>query len=169
MKKAVFLSIGSNLGNKKNNLQEAIDCIKKYDIKVIAISNIYETEPWGFETDNCFYNITLKITTDLNAFDLLSILLSIENNMGRIRNNENKSYISRIIDIDIITFENQIIETAKLTIPHPYMHKRKFVLLPLQEIEPFFIHPISNKSIDRLLQECEDSTAINKTHLKLNI
>ncbi len=165
----MFLSIGSNLGNKKNNLQEAIDYIKKYDVKVNAVSTIYETEPWGFETDNSFYNIVLKISTDLNALDLLTILLSIENNLGRIRNSENKTYISRIIDIDIITYDNQIIETEKLTIPHLYMHKRKFVLMPLQEIEPLFVHPALNKSIDKLLLECNDETAINKTNLKLYI
>lgn len=169
MGKSVFLSIGSNLGNKKNNLQEAIDSIKKYNIKTIDVSGIYETEPWGFETDNCFYNIVLKIETVLNALDLLAVILEIENNIGRVRNNENNTYISRKIDIDIVTYDNLIIEIEKLTIPHPCMHKRKFVLMPLQEIEPLFTHPVLNKTIDKLLLECDDKTAINKTHLKLII
>ena len=111
---------------------------------VVSVSSVYETEPWGFESDNEFLNMVLCVETDLSPSGLLGRILMIESQLGRIRC-ENQ-YSSRNIDIDILLYNNEIVNEAALEIPHPRMHERRFVLVPLAEIAPELIHPVLKKS-----------------------
>ncbi len=166
----VALSLGTNLGNRIENLNQALNLINQKTGKITSISNIYETEPWGFNCDNYFLNNTATLETMLNPFELLLELQKIEKLLGRSTKTKD-AYESRIIDIDIIFYENKIISTPKLSIPHPHMHRRKFVLLPLYEIAPEWEHPIFQLNVEQLLKICPDTTEINlyKTKLTYNV
>ncbi|MCQ2959257.1 MAG: 2-amino-4-hydroxy-6-hydroxymethyldihydropteridine diphosphokinase [Bacteroidales bacterium] len=154
-KNFVVILLGANLGDKKKMfetvekyLSENIgDCIKK--------SAIYSSKPWGFESENYFYNQALIIETDFSAYDTLKRCQAIETKCGRIRHNTT-GYESRTIDIDLLYFNNDIIDIEELTIPHPLLQNRKFALAPLCEILPDFIHPILMKNHKQLLEECND-------------
>jgi len=152
----VFLSLGSNLENKHSNLSKAINEIDKKIGHVSERSGIYETESWGFESENDFLNCVIKVNTDLEPTQLIKQCLEIEKNMGRERK-ENGNYESRIIDIDILFYDNWIVSEDKLQIPHPHLHKRRFILEPLNEIAPDLIHPLLEKPISILLFDCTDS------------
>ena len=156
----VALSLGSNLGNRLEFLQQAINLINLRSGTITNISNFYESEPWGFNCENYFLNATVKLVTSLSPLDLLIELQKIEKLLGR-KNKTKDSYESRTIDIDIIFYENVIIQTPQLTIPHPLMHKRKFVLVPLNEIAPNWMHPIFKLNVQQLLEICPDITNIN--------
>jgi 2-amino-4-hydroxy-6-hydroxymethyldihydropteridine diphosphokinase len=125
-----------------------------------ALSSVYETEPWEMTTNNLFLNMALEIETALNPHTLLETLLDIENKMGRLK--EGTGYSSRIIDIDILFFNNFIINNKNLIIPHPLIVHRRFVLEPLAEIAPQFIHSSLEKSIESLLELCADSCVVRK-------
>lgn len=159
------LSLGSNLGNKKTYLQQAVNQINKLG-NVTDISTIYQTPAWGFSSDD-FYNIALILTTDLSAVELLENLLLLEKQIGRIRNEYIDGYQARVIDIDIIFFNDEIINTEQLTIPHPKMHERKFVLVPIVEIDKTYIHPIYLKDTQTLLENCLDDSEILNTSINL--
>lgn len=154
MIKTVFIGIGSNLGERMDNLDLAVSRIGGTTGIIEAKSSVYETEPWGFETENKFLNMVVKVNTNLETGQLLETLLGIEERMGRIR--ENKDYSSRIIDLDILFYGDLIIEESGLRIPHPHIHNRRFVLVPLAEIAPEYIHPVLNKSIIDILRQCSD-------------
>jgi 2-amino-4-hydroxy-6-hydroxymethyldihydropteridine diphosphokinase len=156
--KIVFLGIGSNLGDRKKNLDDAIGRIEEYIGIVIASSSIYETEPWGFQVEEEFLNIVVKVETILEPSGLLGRILMIEALLGRIRSE--KQYSSRVIDIDILLYEDLILDELTLKIPHPLMHKRRFVLVPLCEIEPEIVHPVLNKPVSSLLNSCEDNSKV---------
>jgi len=156
--KRVFLGIGSNLGNREENILEAIRKIRELTGPVINSSSIYETEPWGFRSGDTFLNMVIEVETKQKPSGLLGSLLMIESLLGRVR--EEKKYISRVIDIDILLYNNKVLESKALSIPHPRMHERKFVLVPLCEIAPDFVHPVLNKSISKLLKECPDKSRI---------
>lgn len=126
-----YLSLGTNLGNKSLNLLKAITFIVKRIGTLLAISSIYETKPYGFHSINLFMNIVVKVETNLQPIELLKITQKIEKQMGRIKQ---QFYQDRIIDIDIILYENFTCSSEKLTIPHPHYKKRDFVIKPLQEI-----------------------------------
>lgn len=158
--KKVFLGLGSNLGNREHNLKGAIEKIQEFTELVIRTSSIYETEPWGFQSENNFLNMTVEVETNLNPSGLLGRLLMIESLLGRLR--EGKQYKSRIIDLDILLFGEQIINKAGLVIPHPRMADRRFVLEPLCEIAPGVIHPVFGKTITELLSECKDESKVAK-------
>ncbi|MEP2238320.1 MAG: 2-amino-4-hydroxy-6-hydroxymethyldihydropteridine diphosphokinase [Maribacter sp.] len=158
--KTAFLSIGSNLGNRQFLLQKAIFEIGKIAGEIRQVSAIYETPSWGFEGED-FLNACLELQTLLSPEDLLAKLLAIETDFGRERN-ESNSYQSRTLDIDIIYYERDIINTENLTVPHPKMQERKFILKPLADITPQFYHPIFNKDTRNLLQECKDKSTITK-------
>jgi deoxyguanosine kinase len=161
----VILSIGSNQGNRLENVKHCIELIHQEVGTVIKVSKIYETPSWGFESDS-FYNCALFVHTFSSAQKVLTQVLKIEKKLGRIRN-EKKGYQSRIIDVDLIAFDTEIIDTGKLQIPHPLMQERKFVLLPIQDLNLDWEHPILKKSILTLLQECpDDSNCVVADHLE---
>ena len=158
MAKIAFLSLGTNQGNGRKNLEIAIEKIGSSVGEVISFSQIYEAEPWGFISDDHFLNMVIQIKTGLKPVDLLKQLLKIEMVMGRVRGAE--KYSSRIIDIDILLYENEIIDKPYLKVPHPMMNERKFVLIPLCEIAPEMIHPVLNKTFAALLKVCEDENFV---------
>ena len=148
----VYLSLGTNLGDKTGNLLQAIICITKEIGILSAISSVYETEPWGYESDNNFLNMAVCAETLLKPEEILTITKSIEKSIGR----EEKtidSYRDRLIDIDIIAYDDLIVNLNNLKLPHPLFHDRKFVLEPLNEIVPDFVHPVLQKKISELLEE----------------
>lgn len=158
--KTALLSIGSNLGNRQLLLQKAIFEIGKVAGEIRQVSATYETPSWGFEGED-FLNACLELQTLLSPNDLLKELLDIETAFGRERNHS-ESYQSRTLDIDIIYYDKEVINTDALTIPHPKMQERKFILKPLADISPQFYHPIFNKDTRNLLQECKDKSSITK-------
>ncbi|MBP7562309.1 MAG: 2-amino-4-hydroxy-6-hydroxymethyldihydropteridine diphosphokinase [Candidatus Cloacimonetes bacterium] len=144
-----ILSLGSNLGNRNDSINQAINQIANLPNTIVQKqSQIIETEPWGHILQPAFLNCVVIIETVLNPYDLLDSLLNIENKLGRIRT---EKWGARTIDIDIIFYENQVIKTDNLTIPHPYMHERLFVLDCLNEICPEYMHPIFKKNIKELI------------------
>lgn len=156
----VFLGIGSNLGDREDNLRNAVVRIGKLAGEVLAYSSVYETEPWGFQAGEDFLNMVLKLKTALNPKELLRCILSIELEMGRVR--VANQYSSRIIDIDILLYEDLIVDDEELTIPHPRLHDRKFVMVPLCEIDAGFVHPVLKKSLADLLAVCKDDNKVRK-------
>lgn len=137
----VYLSLGSNLGDRKKNLENVINLIAERIGNLSAISSIYETEPWGFKSENSFLNMVVKLETQLSPLQLLADTKKIEIEMGRKEKNT-KEYKDRIIDIDIILYDDLILKSKELTLPHPLFHEREFVLSPLLEIAPKLIHPL---------------------------
>jgi deoxyguanosine kinase len=152
-----ILSIGSNQGNRLENVQKCIQLIQLEIGTVFSVSKLYETPSWGFESDS-FYNCVLAIHTSKSAQKLLSSCLKIEKKIGRIRS-LHEGYQPRIIDIDVISFNNEIIQSANLIVPHPQMHERLFVLLPMKDLQLEFIHPILNKSTQDLIDSCNDKSS----------
>lgn len=160
MMKIVFLGIGTNLGNREENLEQAVARIGQSIGPVIRSSSIYRTEPWGFQSDEEFLNMVVKIETDLAPVMLLEKILAIESLIGRVRGPEHFS--SRLIDIDILLYEGLIINDENLKIPHPLLQERRFVLVPLCEIAAGLLHPVLKKTFDELLEECEDRGIVIK-------
>ena len=155
-----YLSLGSNLGDKLQNLQQAIQLIEKEIGTVVKVSGIYVTAAWGNTSQPDFANQTLYVQTSLSPTDLLHKIVAIEKKLGRIR--DQQKWKERIIDIDILFYNDVIINTPDLTIPHPYIQDRQFVLIPLLDIAPDFIHPIFNKKVKKLLEECTDVLEVNR-------
>ena len=161
----VFLSIGTNLGQREENLTNAIKMIENETGLIQALSSVYETEPWEMSMCDLFLNMVLRIETSLNPHILLATLLDIEDKMGRRR--EDLEYSSRIIDIDILFFNDFIINEKNLNIPHLLIEHRRFVLEPLVEIATWLIHPAVGKSVESLLESCTDSCVVRKTEIVL--
>ena len=149
----VYFSIGSNKGNRSGLINEAIDKIDIIIGKVVLKSSIYETKSWGFNSNN-FYNICILLESTLAPALILNKILTIEKDMGRLKTTD--QYSDRCIDIDILFFDNMIVNSKSLEIPHPRIQLRKFVLTPMLELTPDLIHPILNKSIRQLELECDD-------------
>jgi 2-amino-4-hydroxy-6-hydroxymethyldihydropteridine diphosphokinase len=155
----VFLLLGSNLGDRKLYLQQAIMHIS-YDIApTITISSVYETQSWGKTDEPDYLNMVIELQTDLSADAVLDKILAIELIMGRKRD---EKWGSRIIDIDILYFNSDVINKPGLVVPHPELHNRRFTLEPLAEVAPNFIHPLLNKSSLQLKNELRDSLIIKK-------
>ncbi|OXA69306.1 2-amino-4-hydroxy-6-hydroxymethyldihydropteridine diphosphokinase [Flavobacterium aquidurense] len=152
----VVLSIGSNQGNRLANIESCIDLIHQEVGTVIRVSKLYETPAWGFESD-AFYNCALLLHTTSSAQKILNQVLKVEKHLGRIRSNQER-YQARIIDIDLIVFDDEIIDSEKLKIPHPLMQNRNFVLLPLQDLKLDWKHPVFHKSISELLAISPDDS-----------
>lgn len=165
MNQNIFLSLGSNQGNKQNNLQKAVDYIENHVGIVTSISPVYKTASVGFIADD-FLNICINIETKLEPEELLDELLKIETLLGRIRSTTSQ-YESRIIDIDILFIDDTVIHSTSLTIPHPEIENRLFVLQPLAAIAPHFVHPILNKTVATLLSNCSDKNKIELLDLKI--
>jgi 2-amino-4-hydroxy-6-hydroxymethyldihydropteridine diphosphokinase len=149
VRKTVYLSLGSNLGDREANLREAITRLSALG-EVTKISSFYETEPVEFTEQPCFVNCAVEMKTEAMPRQLLSSLLSMEREMGR-RRVQRKG--PRLIDLDIVLFGDVVVQTSELTIPHPAMQERRFVLEPLEEIAPEVRHPVLNKTVRELLAE----------------
>ena len=152
----VYLLLGGNIGDMEKTIGKAIALLNNKAGTVNHASSYYETEPWGMLNAQSFLNIAVELSTTLNPFELLNALLYIEEQLGRKRNPLRTGYESRPIDIDILFYGTSVIQTPSLTIPHPQLQARKFVLVPLCEIASDFIHPVFHKSINILLNECQD-------------
>lgn len=155
----VFLLLGSNLGDRKEYLQQAIMHIS-YDISPdIRISSVYETESWGKTDEPDYLNMVIEVKTSLPAQTVLERILNIEKVMGRVRE---EKWGSRTIDIDILYYNAEVIDVPGLHIPHPQLHNRKFTLAPLVELAPDFIHPVLKKSNLQLKNELRDGLIVKK-------
>lgn len=157
----VYLSIGTNIGNKKEQLEEAVSKIGNQVGKVVSRSAFYVTEPWGFESTNTFLNCAVIAETELEPEDVLRATQNIEKEMGRKEKSINGAYKDRIIDIDILMYGNDIINTDGLTVPHKLMHERAFVLEPLAEIAPDVIIPKINISVKETLVKLQAKIGAN--------
>ena len=153
----VFLQLGSNLGDRELLLQDAIVAIEERVGVVVKESKVYESMPWRVKGQKSYLNQILKVKTELQSDDVLSIILDIEKNLGRLRL---EKWGERLIDIDIIFYNDSIIETAELCVPHKHMHERMFVLTPLYNIAPEMVHPKYNKTVEELLQICTDKELV---------
>lgn len=149
-----YLSLGTNLGEKQRNMETALQHIEEQMGNIISLSAFYLSKPEGFESENLFVNCVVKLNTFLTPEEVLEKVKAIETEMGRVQRSISDAYSDRIIDIDILLYDQCIINNPpKLIIPHPYMHKRDFVLKPLAEIAPHVVHPVLKKSISELLKE----------------
>jgi 2-amino-4-hydroxy-6-hydroxymethyldihydropteridine diphosphokinase len=146
-------------------LKDAISKIEESDrITINEISSVYETPPVGYKNQGSFLNLVIEIDTTLVPQDLLEYILSVEDQMGRTRE---VKWGPRNIDIDILLYDNQLIQSNHLTVPHPRLHQRKFVLIPLAEIAPRLLHPQLKKSVKELLEGCEDKSEVRLTSEKI--
>ena len=152
----VILSLGSNMGDRAGNLRRAVALIGEGAGNGNSSIRVYETEPWGFSADTPFYNMAAIVQTTLTPPEFLAVLLAIEEKLGRVREPGTERYTSRPIDIDILFFGDRIINSDSLTVPHPRLHERMFVLAPLNEIAPDKVHPVLNRSIRNLFKDCDD-------------
>ena len=165
IQRITYLSLGTNQGNKLENLQKAIDLIDENVGGIQKISSVYQTPSWGFDGEN-FFNICIKVSTYQQPEVLLSSLLEIEQELGRLRSTE-KGYQNRKIDIDILLFDDEIIFSKLLIVPHSKMLDRKFVLIPLAEIAPNELHPIKKTQLSVCAQNCNDASEISMIKEKL--
>lgn len=171
MQQSVFLLLGSNRGDREQNLLKACAGIRRSIGNILKTSSVYETKPWGFEDSTLFYNQALEIETSLIPVDLLHEIHKIEKDLGRIRQApgyvsgcacSETEYTSRTMDIDILFYGSRIIFTDELMIPHPRLHERRFTLVPLDEIAADYIHPVYRKPVSELLSQCIDKGEVNR-------
>ncbi|HUE52107.1 MAG TPA: 2-amino-4-hydroxy-6-hydroxymethyldihydropteridine diphosphokinase [Terriglobales bacterium] len=158
VQEVVYLSLGSNVGDRSANLAAAIASLRSLG-EVTSVSSLYETEPVGFTAQPWFLNCAVKLMTDKTPKQLLADILDLEQKMGRVRAQKNGP---RIIDVDILLFGESIVETKGLTVPHPAMHQRRFVLEPLAEIAPELRHPVLNRTIRQLRDALPPGQAVRK-------
>ena len=156
----LYILLGGNLGNKQNVFSDARARLNQQVGTITNQSAVYETEPWGFESIDLFWNQALEILTGLSPEEILAETQQIELELGRIR--KESQYTSRVIDIDILFYGDQIIHQENLIIPHPRIQERKFALVPLNEIAPELIHPVFHKSIRQLLEESTDPLKVER-------
>lgn len=154
-----YLLLGSNEGDRLGWMNRAIALISDNCGKITDKSSVYETAAWGITDQPAFLNMVVALSTDMSPQELLTAILAIETSLGRHRQ---VKWGQRTIDIDILLYNSQIIETAELIIPHPYMHERRFTLVPLAELAPGFVHPKLNKTISSLLAQCPDMLAVSR-------
>lgn len=153
----VYLSLGSNLGDRVGYIQQAVSLLgANPDINIVATSSFYETEPWQMHSDNWFVNAVIQISTTLSPEALLKECKNVETLLGRKREDDSNGYADRTIDIDIIFYDNLLLNTPELTIPHRFFHKRVFMLVPMLEIAQDFVHPLFNKTVEKLYDEIEN-------------
>lgn len=153
----VFLSLGSNVGDRGANLQKALVDLEFWGVRVLRSSSLYLTEPSGKKDQPDFYNLVVQVKTDRSPEDLLTAIHAIERSFGRERK---EKWGPRTIDIDILFYGDSVVDDPALTIPHPHLAVRKFVLVPLHEIASKFVHPILKKTVEELLNECKDEGTV---------
>lgn len=154
----VFLIIGGNLGNREELIAKTAAQIEQTIGRIVKRSDIYETEPWGFQHETCFLNQVLEVETPLEALCLLDACQLIEKNLGRKRDHDD--YSARTVDIDVLFYDDCIYTLPPLVVPHRKLHERMFVLKPLAQITPTLMHPLLGKTINELLSSCPDSTQV---------
>ena len=151
----VYLSLGSNIGDRLGYVQQAASIIgTTRDIQIVATSSFYETEPWQMDSNNWFVNAIVQISTSLSPDELLIVIQRIESQLGRERN-ERREYTDRTIDIDILFYDNKLINTANLVVPHRFFHRRACMMVPMLEIAQDFVHPLFGKTISELYDELD--------------
>lgn len=155
--------LGSNQGDKCRILRQAVSILAAEAGRVTGKSSLYETASWGFESNENFLNQVVLFETPLSPSHFLDCCLQTEARLGRIRTQDGPRYASRPIDIDLLFYDSLIIETPELQIPHPRLSERNFVLVPLTEVMPGFMHPVLKKTIAQLLAECPDTCAVHPT------
>ena len=158
---SVFVLLGSNLGDRELIVNQACKMMGERCGEIVAKSRLYESEPWGFQSEHWFLNQVVELATSLSPDVLMASLLEIEKELGRDRTLPHNGYVSRPIDLDILYFGNEIIDTKMVTAPHPRLHQRRFTLLPLCDIAPDFMHPTLKKTNLQLLEECQDKGKVN--------
>lgn len=151
----VYLGLGTNIGNRRGNLVKAAALLAERVGDILALSGFMETEPWGFDSENLFLNATIKMETPLTPDELLSATQAIEREMGREKKSDG-TYHDRVIDIDILLYDNRVIEHPGLIVPHPLMQERLFVMAPLAEIAPFERHPLLGQTFMELADSLQD-------------
>lgn len=156
----LILCVGGNLGNKAQIFSETSDLIENQIGHVMKASPVYETPPWGFETKNRFWNQVLVVETNLEPMEVLQKIRAFEKHFGRKR--KDGTYLSRKMDIDILFYDNEVIQTEELTIPHPLMELRRFVMAPLVDILPDLTHPVTGKPMAEMLSGCQDNSEVKR-------
>lgn len=151
----VYLGLGTNIGNRRGNLVKAAALLAERVGDILALSGFMETEPWGFDSENLFLNAAIKMETPLTPDELLSATQAIEREMGREKKSDG-TYHDRVIDIDILLYDNRVIEHPGLIVPHPLMQERLFVMAPLAEIAPFERHPLLGQTFIELADSLRD-------------
>ena len=159
-KHILYLLLGSNLGDRKKQMDEALDLIPEMIGEVTKRSSFYETEPWGFSSEEFFLNIAMQTLTSLSPEEVMRKIDEIEKRFGRER--ADSGYSSRTMDIDILFYDDLVLDQNILKIPHPMLKDRRFVLVPLNEIAHELIHPVFLKTIGELLQDCTDTKDVRK-------
>lgn len=162
-----YILFGSNQGDKERLLEKACQLLQERCGLLVERSSTYLSEPWGFETDAWFLNALLVVETELEPDALMDALMDIETLLGRKRKAAAKGYADRPIDLDILYYGDQVIQTTKVTAPHPRLHLRRFALIPLCEIIPDFLHPVFNQSQQQLLDHCTDASIVKPFHHEL--
>ncbi len=155
----IYLSLGSNLGDRVQNLRQAGQLIAKQVGGLLKVSKIYQSEAWGYSSSNDFYNCCLSAISHMEPLELLDTLMKIETSLGRVR--KGGGYSDRLIDIDLLFYGDTILEQPRLTLPHPAIATRRFVLLPLTDIAAELVHPVSGLTIKEMLESCPKTDGVN--------
>jgi 2-amino-4-hydroxy-6-hydroxymethyldihydropteridine diphosphokinase len=155
----IFLLLGSNLGDREKYLTDALQQLEVQQLKILKYSSVYSTEPWGMTEQDGFLNVAVQMESEMNAFEILEHVQKVELNLGK---EKIIKWGPRTIDIDLLYFNGEIIETDKLVVPHPEIQNRSFTLVPMIDLDPDFVHPVLKKSQVQLLNECTDSLAVTR-------